>query len=94
MSHRRQREAYLATEARRTGRLITDVHHAIPSRWNGPIATRREFIRSEVARGARVARTGPDRRLQLISGGFYNVRDLTKIGMDFAEFLIAKKAAK
>lgn len=37
-----------------------------------------------------IARNG-ERRLQAESGGFFNEKDTTKTGMDFAEFLISRR---
>jgi hypothetical protein len=57
--------------------------------FNGVFIKRRIYIENVVRDGAQVTSNQGGRRLELPKGTFYTERDITKVGMDYAEFLIS-----
>lgn len=58
--------------------------------FTGIIRRRKDAIREMVAQGRRVVGSGKNRRLEAPDGSYYTESDITKTGMDYAAFLIAR----
>lgn len=55
--------------------------------FSGQITRRRDFIENVISSGGKVTQMRNGRVLELPSGSFYTEKDVTKIGIDYAEFL-------
>jgi len=70
------------------GRVVKVLSQTI--RNNGKETTRKAVIRDRVSRGATVQTVGDERRLTMPDGAYLTESQITKIGMEYAEHLIAK----
>lgn len=59
--------------------------------FNGKYMMRKEYIHGQVKDGAKVKGNDSGRRLEDVDGAFLDQKQLTKIGMDYAEYLISHK---
>lgn len=60
--------------------------------FSGKVMRRHKFIEQAVADGAVVEGHRTGRRFVMAGGSFYTERDVTKIGLDYAEYLIRQGA--
>jgi hypothetical protein len=59
-------------------------------RFNGLIKTRKQEIRELVSNGAKIGKWRGKRSIEKADGSFLGEVDLTKIGIDYAEYLMGK----
>lgn len=72
-------------------RIVSTLNKVI--RYEGKEMTRKEWVRTLVDAGGRVANTKDGRRIELADDMFIGEGDLTKTGMDYAEYLISRAVA-
>jgi uncharacterized protein (DUF4415 family) len=78
--------AAMSSVARQRALTVLDAKQ----RFDGNLRRRKDVIREFVAQGRQVVGSGKNRRLEAPDGRFYTEADITKTGMDYAAFLIAR----